>query len=247
MKKSTIWKKLLMVLGALVAVVAIVVASVYGTIAYLSSAAVIQNSFTVGKVGITMTESAVDADGHKIPGAARVMQNHYTLVAGAAFDKDPVIYVDSQSQDSYLFIIVRNDLTSTTFTPGSDGSPYGSVSIDPSKASAEDPNEDTLLAQVYDNGWLPIASVATGNVYVYAGDTGAAKHVRAGEEIKVFQKLFISHSINDFTPFEAAQINVRAFAIQDTGFNGDVMAAWNAVVSQYSNVIIPTNPSVPTT
>lgn len=271
MKKSSIWKKLLMVLGALVAVVAIVAASVYGTIAYLTSGAVIQNSFSVGHVGITMTEAAVDKNGHAIGPdeqgnvPARVEHNKYTLVAGADFDKDPTIFVNEESQNSYLFIIIRNDLTQTSFAKNGT---YGKVEITKTgevfntiEANDKAHEKPTILDQVLANGWLPYARVATGNVYVYAGlvdDTenggkkpaADASHVSAGDTIKVFSKLHITGDIDEkgLRPYGMAQLNVRAFAIQDTGFKNDetglaVDKAWAALLEEYSSSIHGVDPT----
>ena len=266
MKKSTIWKKLLMVLGALVAVVGIVVASVLGTIAYLSDSALIQNSFTIGKVGLVLDEAAVTEMGVPVVPAARTNQNTYKLVANHTYTKDPTIKTTVDSQPSFIFIIIRNDLTKTTFTK-TDGAAYGSVSIAMDNGKPVQSIEactdarPSILDQVLANGWLPYTTVATGNVYVYGeivttseGETGpasAASEVSGGQTLKIFEELHISSNVteDDLHRYLTAQINVRAFAIQNTGFTDDapdavnrktaVDKAWEALVTEYSNVIVP--------
>ena len=66
MKKKT--KALMLVLCA----VLLVTASVLGTMAYLTSTDQVVNTFTVGKVAITLDEAQVDLDGTPVAGAARV-------------------------------------------------------------------------------------------------------------------------------------------------------------------------------
>ena len=269
MKKSTIWKKLLMVLGALVAVVGIVVASVLGTIAYLSDSALIQNSFTIGKVGLVLDEAAVTEMGVPIDSATRTNQNTYKLVANHSYTKDPTIKTTVYSQPSFIFIIIRNDLTQTTFEDKGD---YGEVTIAekaPGVANTIEANDKAngkpaILDQVLANGWIPYTRVATGNVYVYGGivTTGegesavtsiasAASEVGANATLPIFQKLHIAEGVteDDLHRYLTAQINVRAFAIQNTGFTDDapdavnrktaVDKAWDALVTEYSNVIVP--------
>ena len=95
---------------------------------------------------------------------------------------------------------------------------------------------------------MPYTTVATGNVYVYGGivttgegETGpasAASEVYANATLPVFQKLHIDEDIDDFHLYATAQINVRAFAIQNTGF-ANVDEAWAALVTEYSHVIVP--------
>ena len=104
-------KKILLALVTLVAVVGIVSASVFATVAYLTSSAAVSNVFTIGSVGITMTESKVNPDGTLYDGGAtRVDTNTYHLVPDSSYSKDPIIYVNDKSEKSYLFVLVRNDI-----------------------------------------------------------------------------------------------------------------------------------------
>ena len=85
-------KALLIVLAAAL----IVVASIGGTLAWLSDkTTAITNTFTAGDVGITLAETT---------GA------NYTLVPGATIDKDPKVTVTANSEDCYVFVKVTNPL-----------------------------------------------------------------------------------------------------------------------------------------
>ena len=79
-KGMSIKKKALIVLCALVSVVVIVATSVLATVAYLTSSAAVSNVFTIGNVGITMTETKVDSDGKKLASGEQVDTNTYCLV-----------------------------------------------------------------------------------------------------------------------------------------------------------------------
>ncbi len=86
MKKKTI-------LVAAIAVMLVAALVVGGTLAYFTDkSGPKENTFTVGKVGITLTEDKWDA------------QADHTLVPGKFYDKNPTITVDAKSQDAYVFL-----------------------------------------------------------------------------------------------------------------------------------------------
>lgn len=102
MKKTS--KALLLMLCA----VLLVAASVLGTMAYLTSTDTVTNTFTVGKVAITLDEAKVDANGKALTGndAARVDANKYHLLPGHAYDKDPTVTVKAPSEESFVRMLV---------------------------------------------------------------------------------------------------------------------------------------------
>lgn len=101
MKKAT--KTLLLMLCAVV----LVVSSVLGTVAYLTSEAEVQNTFTVGKVEIDLNETDVDNN-------SNTKANAYHLVPGVPQTKDPTVTVKKDSEDCYVRAIV------TVAVPGFD-------------------------------------------------------------------------------------------------------------------------------
>ena len=53
----------------------------------------------------------MDTDGTPVQGAARVNENTYKLMPGHEYDKDPTVHVDADSEDSYIFVKVENEIT----------------------------------------------------------------------------------------------------------------------------------------
>lgn len=86
--------------------VLLVTVSVLGTLAYLTSQDEVVNTFTVGKVKISLDEAAVNADGTEIPGADRVKENNYHLIPGQTYVKDPTLTVKAKSEDSYVRMLL---------------------------------------------------------------------------------------------------------------------------------------------
>ena len=98
-------KKSKVLITALCAVLLVTV-SVLGTLAYLTSQDEVVNTFTIGKVNITLDEVAVNVDGTEIPGADRVKENNYHLIPGQTYVKDPTMTVKAKSEDSYVRILL---------------------------------------------------------------------------------------------------------------------------------------------
>lgn len=101
MKKSKI---LITVLCA----VLLVVASVVGTLAYLTSESKVVNTFTVGNVNITLDEADVNENGVVVSNA-RVKENKYHLVPGQTYVKDPTLTVKAKSEASYVRVLLSID------------------------------------------------------------------------------------------------------------------------------------------
>ena len=86
--------------------VLLVAASVMGTLAYLTSTATVTNTFTVGKVNITLDEAEVDMNGVAVTPAKRVKKNEYKLMPGHTYTKDPMVTVLAGSEPSYIKMTV---------------------------------------------------------------------------------------------------------------------------------------------
>ena len=99
MKKSKI---LLLTLCAAL----LVTATILGTLAFLTSRDTVENTFTVGKVEITLDETAVTPDGKAKPGADRVKENDYHLIPGMTYTKDPTVTVVKGSEQTYVRMLV---------------------------------------------------------------------------------------------------------------------------------------------
>lgn len=86
--------------------VLLVVASVLGTIAYLTANDTVANTFTVGQVAINLDEAKVNPDGTPVANADRVKANSYKLLPGHTYAKDPTVTVLKGSESSYIKMTV---------------------------------------------------------------------------------------------------------------------------------------------
>ena len=112
-------KALLMTLCA----VMLVVASVMGTMAYLTSQDSVTNTFTVGNVQIKLDEAKANPDGALVQGADRVKENSYKLLPGHTYNKDPMVTVLKGSESSYVKMTVTFSKAAELddiFAPGAD-------------------------------------------------------------------------------------------------------------------------------
>lgn len=197
--------------------VLLVAASVLGTMAYLTADDQVVNTFTVGKVEITLDEAKVnlagepvDKDGNvvNLTDAPRVAENKYHLLPGHEYDKDPIIHVDSESEDCYLFVTINNAIT--------DIEALG----------------NTVAEQMAVKGWQVVDSNA--GLYVYVGtteDATAPLAVTKNSNIAVFEKIEIAGSVDNITleDYEDATITVTAYAVQKDGFENKTAAdIWKA-------------------
>lgn len=107
------FKALLVVACALL----LVAASVFGTMAYLTSTTgEVKNTFTVGNVAITLDEAKVNVNGKPVDAngkevelakAPRVTSNQYKLIPSHEYTKDPTIHVTAGSEDAYVRMNVK--------------------------------------------------------------------------------------------------------------------------------------------
>ena len=140
MKKM--YKVMLLVLCAAL----LVAGSVMGTLAYLKmETGPVTNTFTVGKVEITLDEAKTDAYGVADLTADRVTTNSYKLIPGHEYTKDPTIHLDTDSELCYLFVEVVNEI-----------------------AGIEDAT--TIADQMAANGWVNLS----GNIWYYNGVANAS-------------------------------------------------------------------------
>lgn len=180
--------------------VLLVTASVLGTMAYLTSRDQVVNTFTVGSVAITLDETDVD---NSTTGADRDQANSYKLMPGHTYTKDPIVHVDSTSEDCYLFVKVANEITAIE-------------------------GETTVAAQMTAKDWVTVDGVA--DVYVYTKNSAPAV-VAGGSNVTVFENFTISGTVDNATlaAYNGKTITVTAYAIQADGFEGKTASQiWNA-------------------
>lgn len=105
-------KKTRKILAMAACAILLVCISVGATVAYLTSTDTVTNTFTVGKVAITLDEAKTNdnGDGTVVADAARVKKNSYKLMPGHEYTKDPTIHVATGSENCYLFVKVENGI-----------------------------------------------------------------------------------------------------------------------------------------
>lgn len=194
MKKM--YKVMLLVLCAAL----LVAGSVMGTLAYLKDTKSVTNTFTVGKVEITLDEAKTDAYGVAVEGAARVTGNQYKLIPGHEYTKDPVVTVVAKSEKCYLYVKVNNGIAGI---------------------EANENGNDTIEEQILANGWVKLTGV--NNVYYKVVDASASE---TNIPCPVFGKFTIASNAN-VADYGSAKIEITAYAIQADGFD-DAQEAWTA-------------------
>lgn len=204
MKMKTKRKALLLSLCA----VLLVVASVMGTMAYLTAqTGEVKNTFTVGKIEIDLDEAKVDLNGklvYEADGttlAKRVQENEYKLIPGETYIKDPTVHVKAGSEYSYIFVEVTNSLA------------------DKFEAASVTGGYQTIADQIKALGW----NLVEGTTNVYYKEYNA----ESGTEFKVFDKFKISDTANTVDGWgnNIAPITIIAYAVQKAGL-ADAKTAW---------------------
>lgn len=204
-------------LGLMMAAVLLVTATIFGTMAYLTSTDEVVNTFTVGSVAIQLDEAKANTDGTLVEGADRVDANSYKLLPGHTYAKDPMVTVLSGSENSYIRMTVT-------------------VSKAAELDAIFDPQKANLLSifNGYDStNWIYQGKTddTTNNTRTY--EFWYKDTVSALEEDVALDALFDSITVpgeinNDqLKTIEGMTITVNAYAIQADGFN-DAAAAWAA-------------------
>lgn len=212
---KTAKKAMLMTLCAII----LVVATVFGTMAYLTSTDTVTNTFTVGNVAIKLDEAKVGTDGKALTGAdaTRVKENSYKLLPGHVYDKDPTVTVLAGSEESYVKMTVTvnkaNELDAI-FAPGGANltSIFGGYDatnwID--KGNTKDATANT---RTYEFWYKEAVGAPTADVALDA----------------LFDSITVPGTITkeQLATIEGMTITVNAYAIQADGF-ADAAEAWAA-------------------
>lgn len=189
-----------------VAALALVGTSVFGTYMYLTSKTdKVTNTFTVGKVAITLDEQDVD---NSTADKDRDTKNTYAdILPGHTYVKDPIVHVIKNSEDCYLFVEVNNQF----------GIESGHVAADTDKGIKE---YKTIAEQMSANGWT---AVNNGNVYYY--ESIVTKNTQKDFDVPVFEEFRVADTVSNSA--KAGDITVKAYAVQADGF-ANAVDAWNA-------------------
>lgn len=205
-----------------VCAVLLVVATVLGTLAYLTDRDTVVNTFTVGQVDIVLDEADVNPDGTVIEGADRVKENDYHLIPGKTYTKDPTITVLKGSEESYVRMVVT-------------------VSC---YAELKEIFGEDFLPQYFVSGWDPETWLTTGEIKVDEEANTATYEFRyketvtpTADEDMVLDALFDSLTVpgtvsgEELAKIADLKITVVGHAIQKTSFDSED-AAWAAFDEQ---------------
>lgn len=188
------------VLGMVTAAVLLVTATIFGTMAYLTSTDEVTNTFTVGSVKITMDEAPVDANGKATEGV-RVKENKYKLMPGHEYDKDPIVHFADKIEAAWLFVEVTNEIA------GIESKAEGYTSI---------------AGQITENGWTALDDVE--GVYYRKVDANNSDNA---VDYNVFRNFAVDGSVTGDTleTYSEKTVKVTAYAVQADGFD-TASAAW---------------------
>ncbi len=188
--------KLKKILTLMCCAVLLVCISVGATLAYLTAEDTVTNTFTVGDVAITLDETDVNLDGVK-DGDTRVDANKYKLMPGHTYTKDPIVHVDAESEDCYLFVKVENAIS-----------------------EIED-SASTIVAQMATNGWTLVTGQT--NVYAHANIAKGGDDVNVFETFKIAGSVKDLSSYEDKTiVITAYAVQADGFTSSDAAWNAAV-------------------------
>lgn len=191
--------------------------AVGGTLAYLTSSKTVTNTFTVGKVDIKLDEAAANSDGSLVENADRVQANSYKLMPGHTYNKDPMVTVLKDSEESYVKMTVTFSEAAALdaiFAP--DGADLTSIfnGYDSTnwlyKGNTEDTEKDT---RTYEFWYKETVAAPTTDVELDA----------------LFDSITVPGTIDNdqLASIAGMTITVNAYAIQADGF-ANAEAAWAA-------------------
>jgi len=196
----------------------LVVATIMGTMAYLTDTKEVKNTFTVGKVYIDLNETDVDENGVVIPSASPVKENSYKLLPGHTYTKDPTVTVLADSEDCYVKMTMSIDKIDK---------------IDAIFATSKEGKADlTAIFTGYNADWELKSTTDKDNVrtYEFWYKNKVAKNASDQKLAPLFTNLVVPGFITNqqIATINGMNITINAYAIQADGFNDDMAAAWAA-------------------
>ena len=224
-------KNMKRILLTMVAAILLVIMSVAGTLAWLvDTSDTVINTFTVGKVEITLDEAKVDVNGNVIADADRVTENTYKLMPGHLYTKDPIVHISETSEESWLFVKVVNGIAAIE----------AQLDVPADTENGIPGFSSTIAAQMKDVfGWTLIDE--DNGIWAYK------ETVTAGDNIQVFGSFKISDAVLNGSStdegaladelyigdYDGAKITVQAYAVQADGISSAAEAWTNAPLAAW--------------
>ena len=209
-------KKVRNIIALLLCAILLVGASVAGTVAYLTSQSEVVNTFTVGKVIITLDETDTDLDDNTADNVTVVVDdqeivrdkaNKYKLIPGQTYTKDPVIHVDADSESCWVFVQVINGIDAFE-----------------AETTTGDNAYTDIAGQIDANKWTPLEGVD----YVYYKEYVEGQD---DKDLEVFQEFKLADKAESIPGWgdinEETTITVTGYAVQKEGF-AEAIDAWKA-------------------
>lgn len=197
--------------------VLLVAATIFGTMAYLTSQDTVTNTFTVGKVAIKLDEAKANPDGSLVANADRVKANEYKLLPGHTYNKDPMVTVLGGSESSYVKMTVTfsmADELDAIFAPdGADMLKIFNGYNATNWIAKGNSKDETANTRTYEFWYKEAVAAPDGDVALDA----------------LFDSITVPGEITgaQLATIEDMTITVNAYAIQADGF-ADAEAAWAA-------------------
>lgn len=228
----------------------LVAGSIIGTVAYLTDSDQVKNTFTVGKVSLTLDEAKVNEAGQPLKGDKVAAPNEtadrwtptendltqeYHLLPGHSYTKDPTVTVTAGSEDAYVRL-----LATISYNEKAD-------------AVFADTKTDDLFAPWLDinDAWKVVTPKLIKTEKTTDAETGKVVKITRTYEFRykevvgrsadatvlpaLFTTLTVPESLDndDIATLEGMEITVVANAIQSSGFV-DANEAWAAFDAQNS-------------
>ena len=200
------------VIVAIVAAAVVLCGMIGGTLAWLiDKTDAVVNTFTYGDINIKLDETILDANGNTVdadndgtPDRGE-SGNVYKMIPGQTITKDPILTVDADSEDCYVFVkLVKS--TNAKF--------------------------DDFMSYEIDPAWAALAGEEGVYYRVVSADTDLAAgdlemNVIKDKTVTVKDNV-TKEMLNNLTDATYPTLTVTGYAVQQVGM-ADVAAAWAAI------------------
>lgn len=194
------------------------------TFAYLTSQTEqVVNTFCYGNVQIDLWETDVDLYGVK-DSDNLVKANKYKFIPGESYLKDPTVYLDAKSEESYIFVVIDNEINDYL--------------IDAAYTDVNGVEHKTLEAQMTANGWSKLTDDSSNDVLLGGNAVWTYSSTVTGSDLDdddattgdktytIFNEVTVKAGA-DVTQIESEQLVITAYAAQADVF-ASAYAAWVA-------------------
>lgn len=229
------------IIALCICVMMLTVAVAGGTLAYFTDEAAQTNTFTAGKVDITLTESVVEEDenGNLVSTGERTSENQeYKLFPGQTVTKDPTISLASDSEKAYVAAVltVRDEDGDIEALIGTGYENLLGINAILSGGFVQE-NAAMKTAHPLSGGALPVYGDDSYSLYqtadksagVYTFYFFAEEEQSAGDSVLIFDTISIPADWDneEMAKLDALTLEIQAYAAQAHGFDScfDAMCA----------------------